>query len=156
SPSFLRADQPLYEPKAVSQPQMQRRGYSVTTWVSLLGIAAACTAMLIMFAKPLWHSLSAQRDTGSEAPSLRLSGPITVDSVPAGGVARITATHEAQQPSSLQAQPGQLPRIARQSEQNPTDSSVRGVTDNEIRFGISAPFSGAAKELGQNMKLGID
>src|SRR5262249_16307743 len=33
---------------------------------------------------------------------------------------------------------------------------VRGVTDNEIRFGISAPFSGAAKELGQNMKLGID
>ena len=28
----------------------------------------------------------------------------------------------------------------------------RGVTDNEIRFGISAPFSGAAKELGQNMQ----
>src|SRR5215472_5992668 len=33
---------------------------------------------------------------------------------------------------------------------------VRGVTDNEIRFGISAPFSGAAKELGQNMRLGIE
>jgi branched-chain amino acid transport system substrate-binding protein len=33
---------------------------------------------------------------------------------------------------------------------------VRGVTDTEIRFGISAPFSGAAKELGQNMKLGIE
>jgi branched-chain amino acid transport system substrate-binding protein len=156
SPSFLKADQRLYEPKAVSQTQMQRRGYSVATWVSLLGIAAACTAMLIMFAKPLWHSLSAQRDTGSEAPSLRLSGPVTVDSVPAGGIARIAATPEAQQPSNLQAQPDQLPRIARQSEQKPTDSSVRGVTDNEIRFGISAPFSGAAKELGQNMKLGID
>ncbi len=35
-------------------------------------------------------------------------------------------------------------------------SAVRGVTDSEIRFGISAPFSGAAKELGQNMKLGIE
>src|SRR5215470_17501180 len=33
---------------------------------------------------------------------------------------------------------------------------VRGVTDTEIRFGISAPFSGAAKELGQNMRLGIE
>ena len=34
--------------------------------------------------------------------------------------------------------------------------AVRGVTDNEIRFGISAPFTGPAKELGQNMKLGIE
>ena len=33
---------------------------------------------------------------------------------------------------------------------------VRGVTDTEIRFGISAPFSGANKELGQNMRLGIE
>lgn len=32
----------------------------------------------------------------------------------------------------------------------------RGVTDSEIRFGISAAFSGPAKELGQNMKRGIE
>jgi branched-chain amino acid transport system substrate-binding protein len=32
----------------------------------------------------------------------------------------------------------------------------RGMTDREIRFGIAAPFSGAAKELGRQMKLGID
>ena len=32
----------------------------------------------------------------------------------------------------------------------------RGITDREIRFGIAAPFSGAAKELGRQMKLGID
>jgi hypothetical protein len=31
----------------------------------------------------------------------------------------------------------------------------RGVTDNEIRLGISAPFTGSAKELGIQMKLGI-
>ncbi len=34
--------------------------------------------------------------------------------------------------------------------------NVRGVTDNEIRLGISAPFSGSAKELGNQMKLGIE
>jgi branched-chain amino acid transport system substrate-binding protein len=35
-------------------------------------------------------------------------------------------------------------------------ATARGITDDEIRFGISAPFSGAAKELGRQMKLGIE
>src|SRR5262245_48304382 len=35
-------------------------------------------------------------------------------------------------------------------------STVRGVTDKEVRFGISAPFTGPARELGQQMKLGIE
>jgi ABC-type branched-subunit amino acid transport system substrate-binding protein len=33
---------------------------------------------------------------------------------------------------------------------------VSGVTDTEIVFGMSAPFSGPAKELGRGMKTGID
>ncbi|MGB8043440.1 MAG: ABC transporter substrate-binding protein, partial [Pseudolabrys sp.] len=40
--------------------------------------------------------------------------------------------------------------------QEPRRVFARGVTDTEIKFGISAAFSGAAKELGQNMKLGIE
>jgi branched-chain amino acid transport system substrate-binding protein len=39
------------------------------------------------------------------------------------------------------------------TEHTPT---IRGVTDNEIRLGISAPFTGSAKELGNQMKLGIE
>jgi branched-chain amino acid transport system substrate-binding protein len=35
-------------------------------------------------------------------------------------------------------------------------TTTRGVSDREIRFGIAAPFSGAARELGREMKLGID
>src|SRR5882757_2203029 len=38
----------------------------------------------------------------------------------------------------------------------PAGSAVRGVTDREVRFGIAAPFSGASKELGRQMKLGIE
>src|SRR5262245_28877614 len=38
----------------------------------------------------------------------------------------------------------------------PRAAAVRGVTDSEIRFGIAAPFSGPAKELGRQMKLGVD
>jgi ABC-type branched-subunit amino acid transport system substrate-binding protein len=33
---------------------------------------------------------------------------------------------------------------------------TRGITESEIRFGLSAPFSGPAKELGRQMKLGIE
>src|SRR5260221_535893 len=34
--------------------------------------------------------------------------------------------------------------------------TIRGGTDNEIGLGISAPFTGSAKELGNQMKLGIE
>ena len=35
-------------------------------------------------------------------------------------------------------------------------SSVQGVTPNEIRFGMSSPFSGAAKESGRNLMIGVE
>jgi len=38
----------------------------------------------------------------------------------------------------------------------PRGVNIRGITDNEIRLGIAAPFSGPAKELGRQMKLGLD
>jgi branched-chain amino acid transport system substrate-binding protein len=34
--------------------------------------------------------------------------------------------------------------------------TVRGINDREIRFGMAAPFSGSAKELGHEMKIGIE
>lgn len=34
--------------------------------------------------------------------------------------------------------------------------AVRGVTDKEIRLGVSAPFSGSARELGRQMRLGLE
>lgn len=39
---------------------------------------------------------------------------------------------------------------------SPPGPAVRGITDREIRFGIAAPFSGSARELGRQMKLGIE
>jgi ABC-type branched-subunit amino acid transport system substrate-binding protein len=52
----------------------------------------------------------------------------------------------AQKQASLQAQ-----RLA-----DARRPRVQGVTDTEIIFGMSAPFSGPAKELGRAMKTGID
>src|SRR3974390_138986 len=125
----------------------------------LSGIAtiAAVAAVLIMVIPNImsryWQGSGVQRNAGSEVPQAsRRSDQLVTNKAPTGGVTGIAATSGAQQPGSLQAQPAQLAAFARQSEQNP----VQGITDSEIRFGISAPFSGAAKELGQNMKLGID
>jgi branched-chain amino acid transport system substrate-binding protein len=53
--------------------------------------------------------------------------------------------------SSLVAPPATAPAPA--SAPFPT---VRGVTEKEILFGMSAPFTGSAKELGHQMKLGIE
>jgi branched-chain amino acid transport system substrate-binding protein len=36
------------------------------------------------------------------------------------------------------------------------NSTIQGVTDSEIRFGMAAPFAGPAKEMGRQLKLGID
>jgi eukaryotic-like serine/threonine-protein kinase len=38
----------------------------------------------------------------------------------------------------------------------PPRTTVRGVTDQMVTFGMTAPFSGQAKELGRGMKVGID
>jgi ABC-type branched-subunit amino acid transport system substrate-binding protein len=104
----------------------------------------ACTALIVLVAtitKPLWQDLTSRR-----------SERLAVNNTSVDSVAEIPAASEAQQ---LQAQPGQLAPLPRQIEQKPTSIPVRGVTDNEIRFGFSAPLSGAAKELGHHMKLGI-
>ena len=38
----------------------------------------------------------------------------------------------------------------------PATGAVRGVSEKEIRFGLVGPFSGSARELGRQMKLGVD
>jgi ABC-type branched-subunit amino acid transport system substrate-binding protein len=48
--------------------------------------------------------------------------------------------------------PARVASVRGATERAPT---IRGVTDNEIRFGISAALTGSAKELGNQMKLGI-
>ena len=136
-------------PNLLSQPDLRRRGYSVLRLISWVAIVAACTGLIVMIAiitKPLWPGLGTQPPLQAS----RLSDRLWANNAPANPVTE-APTSGAQQSGSVQAQPAQLAAYARQF-----DSPVQGITENEIRFGISAPFSGPAKELGQNMKLGID
>ena len=74
---------------------------------------------------------------------------------PLAGPPQSSAGTQSQQPGQQQAALSNPTQPIAQESQ-PSKTVIRGVTDSEIRFGISAPFSGAAKELGQNMRLGIE
>jgi ABC-type branched-subunit amino acid transport system substrate-binding protein len=91
---------------------------------------------------------------GSDANKAELALKSPQDANAAGpgvAVANAPAVPAASQPAN--GAPARVANLGGASQPIPT---VRGVTDSEIRFGISAPFSGSAKELGQNMKLGIE
>src|SRR6266478_3301138 len=81
-------------------------------------------------------------------------------------VSKVGDTSKTPEPSSPAAQPTitsteprpigeDLARVTSARSATERAPTIRGVTDNEIRLGISAPFTGSAKELGNQMKLGI-
>ena len=57
-------------------------------------------------------------------------------------------------PSAFAAAPATLPAAA--TGLGSPATAVRGVSDNEIRFGITAAFTGPVRERGRQMKLGIE
>jgi ABC-type branched-subunit amino acid transport system substrate-binding protein len=86
---------------------------------------------------------------------------MTIASKPAGE----TKTAR-EQPSLATAQPAlasterpsgeNLASVASPQSATERAPTAQGVADTEIRLGISAPFTGSAKELGNQMKLGIE
>jgi ABC-type branched-subunit amino acid transport system substrate-binding protein len=70
--------------------------------------------------------------------------------------ARSLSTAVVTAPTGQQSANGASTRVATVGGANDPAPTIRGVTDSEIRFGISAPFTGPARELGQNIKMGIE
>jgi branched-chain amino acid transport system substrate-binding protein len=137
-----------------------------------LAAFAALVALLAIFAKPLLQRLEVLEPDSASAPTqvskaparLAANAPANSALVPATAIvaappAAPPATAQAQQTplSSVQEQQAALSPISKQpGQESSVSSAVRGVTNSEIRFGISAPFTGPTKELGQNMKIGLE
>ncbi|HEV2716565.1 MAG TPA: ABC transporter substrate-binding protein, partial [Terriglobales bacterium] len=131
---------------------------------------AALVAALVIFGKPLLQRVGVLEPDSPPTQISKPSDPLIANDapanralVPAAGIAAApaatpSATAQAQAPlSSAQGQQAALSPTSKPLGQDSSASSAfRGVTDGEISFGISAPFTGAAKELGQNMKRGIE
>ena len=161
---------PLW-PGPVPEPPLQRQDGLPALMGRFVNVAAlaALVAVLVIFGKPLLQSVGVLNSPPSQAskPSDQLTANDASASrafVPAAGIgatpsAAPPATAQAQQPplSSAQGQQAALsPTSKPLGQESSVSSAFRGVTDSEIRFGISAPFTGATKELGQNIKRGIE
>ena len=151
-------------PEPILEPPRQQKELvmGLIGRIAVVVVFAALVALLAVFAKPLWQGARALLNADSQ--TLQASKPsdrLTANNAPANSplvpVTGIAAAPGAAPSASVQAQQAPPP-ISQPLGQEPrsVNNPVRGVTDSEIRFGISAPFSGATKELGQNMKLGIE
>ncbi len=160
-------------PRPVPEPPAQREK-GLLGWVgeaALVAVVAAVVALLVVFAKPLLEGTSflnsdsqtkqvanpSERHTANDAPANRALVPAA--GIAAAPVAASSATAQTQQvpPSAALGQQAALSPISKPlGQESNVSSAVRGVTDSEIRFGISAPLTGPAKELGQHMKQGIE
>jgi len=141
----------LYDPEPIFQPPPRQREYFWLRLVNWIAISVACAVLVVIIGtmtKPLWEGWITQPPLKAS----RLSDRFAMSNAPADTTPGVAGSSGAQQSSSVQAQQARLAP----PEQSSINIPVRGITDSEIRFGISAPFSGAAKELGQNMKLGIE
>jgi len=134
--------------------------------VGLVSGLAAVVALLLVFRKPILDSVletvrpvvnaDSQLNQTSKIAE-RMAAPGTTANqalVPGPAVAALPAATSSG-PQLRQVPPGQQ-QASLAPGATPLATAVRGVTDSEIRFGISAPLSGPAKELGQNIKLGIE
>ena len=141
------------EPEVVHVPQPTRR---VSWFVSGFGIALVLGIVvgLAIIQFPALFGKGSGTKT-NEFTSRFDEANSHAAAVPAAPVAPRVAQPNSSPTASPSAQPanGAPARVASSGGSEPL---VRGVTDSEIRFGMSAPFSGPAKELGQNMKLGIE
>jgi branched-chain amino acid transport system substrate-binding protein len=151
-------------PDPIPEPFVEREdGFlAMIGRVGLVAGFAAVVALAVVFGKPLLEPIldvvrpllysssqqqqvakSTERLTANNAQANRALVPSTA----------MVATPTVVPAPNVQVR--QAP-TAQQASLTPVGAPVRGVTDSEIRFGISAPFTGPAKELGQNMKLGIE
>jgi branched-chain amino acid transport system substrate-binding protein len=163
-PKIASQDRPVPEPPP---PHRLEDGTTSIGRIALVVTFAAVVALMLIFAKPISQGVHALFDTvNSQAVQTSKSDVLTPSNAPSNDpiapAARVAAAPVAPPApasvgqSSTQTQ-ASLSSPAQPTEQEPGSvrTTFRGVTDNEIRFGISAALSGPTKELGQNMNRGI-
>jgi branched-chain amino acid transport system substrate-binding protein len=113
-------------------------------WIGALGVV-----------KYMVESALGRGDNSTTSHTARQRAPRGV----AAGGTTATTRNAALEPTPAavpQPAPGGVAADAATTTTRTAGSAIQGVTDSEIQLGISAPFSGPAKELGSQMKLGIE
>ena len=140
-------------------PQSGGRTFATMREIALLSVVAVLSAILVVTLYPRKLETDASNTPARTLPvTAQTPGSVASEATRAIPPAPRVAVNESPTPvqSEQRASPGQATAAAAVAPLRPPDPPVRGITDTEIRFGIAAPFSGSAKELGRQMKLGID
>src|SRR4029077_11286241 len=163
-------------PESVPEPPplpMEDSTLGLVGRITMVVSVAAVVALLAIFAKPIAQGARALFSDTPTADASKPSDRLTVNSEVLKPSDRLTPNVVPPKPAASGAvvatASGELPPTSAPAQQQPAVAAVtppqtqeprgmpfRGVTDTEIRFGIAAPFTGPAKELGQNMRLGIE
>lgn len=94
--------------------------------------------------------VSVGRDlAGIETSTATMTGASGVPSPSVMPIPPVTDAPASPAPASLGAAPTAVAAAG-------TSGPIRGLTDREIRFGMSGPLSGPSRELGRQMKMGIE
>jgi branched-chain amino acid transport system substrate-binding protein len=135
-PRFLRSRDPITVPEA-GRPRRS------SFLVALLRLAPVVLVSATVALIAVWiYSENRASDRSQVADSRPTTTPI------------VRSTD--QRASDAMGAASEAPAAALPAASTNASGTVRGITDHEIRFGMAAPFSGAAKELGREMKIGID
>jgi ABC-type branched-subunit amino acid transport system substrate-binding protein len=171
-------------PESVPEPPplpMEDSALGLIGRITMVVSVAAVVALLAIFAKPITQGLRALISDTPTSEASKPSDKLAVNSEGARPSERSVATAAQAKPLAsgavvanastelppAGAQAQQVPQVQQvqtpqqqaalaPTSQEPKSPPFRGVTDTEIRFGIVAPFTGPAKELGQNIRLGIE
>src|SRR5215468_2320688 len=141
------------DPEFVREPRRAPRATGRLAALVGLIIAASVGAAIALFA------------TGKLPSELNKMLGLSADNTTIASKPAVDTKITREQPGLATAQPAiasterpnseDLARVAPVRGATERTPTIRGVTDNEIRLGISAAFTGSAKELGIQMKLGI-
>jgi len=157
------------EPEILAfRPASWRPGWLASTVGLIIAVSLGAAIGIYFTDGPTWRKLLGFSPNTTEARS-RLDAPTTSAQV-SSPVLGLPIAPAAPQPTNAAPPTAGLPiasaapqstnvappRVATIEAPSASSPTIRGVTDSEIRFGISAPFSGAAKELGNQMRLGIE
>ena len=148
----------------VPPPPPERNSFGVLRLLGLVVVVAAVSAYIGMTFVARWSGMVPNdiRADGSVVDASTRSFAALPQAAASSSFVPTVPAAAAQVPSqAVRADDSQLSATARMANAAPTatrtnQSTVQGVTDTEIRFGIAAPFAGPAKEMGRQLKLGID
>src|SRR5262249_34905498 len=140
-------------------PQSGPRAFAIIREIALLSVVAVLSAILVVALYPRKLETDATNTPARTLPvTAQTPGSVASEATRAIPPAPRVAVNESPTPvqSEQRASPGQATAAAAVAPVRPPDSPVRGGTDTETGCGTAAPFRGSAKELGRQMKLGID